>query len=201
MVSIDLFAEDQAHELFASALMERLLHQAGLRFNLNVRSAVGGHGRAISELKTYQRAVLKGAAGLVPPDLLVVMIDANCKGLVGARNDILKEVQSGAAGETLVACPDPHIERWLFADPEHFARVVGVDQQPGKRKCERDRYKAMLRGAVERGGHFSTLGGIEFTRELVEAMDLHRAQRNEPSLGVLIDGLQAFVNHAVRKNL
>ncbi len=192
MLSVDLFAEDQAHELFAASLLRRILGGVSLPYRLSVRSAVGGHGRALTELQTYQRAVLKQAAGLVRPDLLVVMIDANCKGMVKARNDIGQETRGDCAGDTLIACPDPHIERWLFADPECFAQVVGIDQQPGKRKCERDRYKAMLRDAVARGGHFPTLGGIEFTQDLVQHMDLHRAGRNEPSLGVLISELQAF---------
>jgi len=196
MLSVDLFAEDQAHELFASSLVRRIFGNANVPFRLNVRSAVGGHGRAVSELRTYQRALLKGAVGLERPDLLVVMIDANCKGSVPARNDILRETRAEAAGEILIGCPDPHIERWLFADPDCFARVVGVDQQPGKRKCERDRYKAMLRNAVARAGHFPALGGIEFTQDLVQEMDLHQAARNEPSLGALIDGLQAFAIRA-----
>lgn len=192
MPSVDLFAEDQAHELFVSALLRRILGEAGASIQLNVRSAVGGHGRALMELRTYQRAVLSGAAGLTRPDLLVVVIDANCKRLVEARNGVLGETTAGAAGETVVACPDPHVERWFFADPEAFVRVIGVDQQPGQRKCERGRYKSMLRDAVSRAGHFPTLGGLEFAQDLVRELDLHRASRNEPSLGALIDGLRAF---------
>lgn len=198
MLSVDLFAEDRAHELFVSALPRRILGQAGLSFALNVRSAVGGHGRALTELKTYRRAVLKGAAGLVRPDLLVVIIDANCQKSVEARNAIQGEIVAGAAGEAVIACPDPHIERWFFADPEGFARIIGVDQQPGKRKCERGQYKALLKEAVRRAGHFPTLGGVEFAEDLVRGMDLHRAGRNEPSLGFLIDSVSAFAARARR---
>lgn len=192
MPSVDLFAEDKAHELFVSALLRRMFREANVTLSLNVRSAVGGHGRVLTELRTYQRAVLRGAAGLVCPDLLIVMIDANCKGLVDARNGILEEIITTAAGETVVACPDPHIERWFFADPEAFFRVIGVDQQPGKKKCERDKYKTMLRNAVSRGGHFPTLGGLEFAQDLVREIDLHRAGRNEPSLAALIEDVRAF---------
>lgn len=198
MPSVDLFAEDQAHELFVSALLRRIFGEAGLPVHLNVRSAVGGHGRALTELRTYQRAVLRGAAGLSRPELLVVMIDANCQGLVEARNGILGEITAEAAGDTVVACPDPHIERWFFADPEAFVRVVGVDQQPGKKKCERGTYKTMLRDAVSRAGHFPTLGGLEFAQDLVREMNLYHAGRNEPSLGALIDGLRAFAQRVVR---
>lgn len=194
MPSVDLFAEDQAHELFVSALLRRILGRA----DLHVRSAVGGHGRALTELKTYQRLVLRGAAGLVRPDLLIVIIDANCQEPVKAKNAIQREIVAEAAGETVIACPDPHIERWFFADPEVFARIIGVDQQPGRRKCERSWYKALLKEAVRRAGHFPTMGGVEFAEELVWEMDLHRAGRNEPSLGTLIDGVSAFATRAQR---
>jgi hypothetical protein len=196
MHKVDLFAEDQAHELFVSALVRRVIAEEGGKAQVQVRSAVGGHGRALTELKTYQRAIRKGAVGLEPPDLVVVAIDANCKGLVDARNDIQAAIDPAAAGSAVLACPDPHIERWFFADGDAFARVVGVDQQPGKRKCERDRYKAMLKDAVTRAGHFPTLGGLEFANDLVKEMDLYRAGTNEPSLAGLIDGIRAFVKMA-----
>jgi hypothetical protein len=192
MPSIDLFAEDRAHELFASALLRRILGEADVSFALNVRSAVGGHGRALAELRTYQMAVRKNIGGLVRPDLLVVMIDANCNGQVAAKNAIRQEIIADRAGDVVIACPDPHIERWLFADPATFARVVGIDRQPGRRKCERGRYKALLKDAVLSAGHFPTLGGLEFAEDLVKEMDLHRAERNEPSLKTLIEGIRAF---------
>jgi hypothetical protein len=192
MPEVDLFAEDRAHELFVTALLRRILGQAGSSIRLNVRCAVGGHGRALAELRTYQRALLKGVAGLARPDLLVVVIDANCNRVAEARNTVLGATTAEAAGVTVIACPDPHIERWFFADPAAFARVVGVDQQPGRRKCVRDKYKAMLRDAVSRAGHTPTLGGLEFAQELVREMDFHRAGRNEPSLGALITEIHAF---------
>ena len=192
MLKVDLFAEDQAHELFVTALVRRVFAEEGCSVELNVRSAVGGHGRALSELKTYQRAVVKGSIGLARPDLVVVTIDANCKGPVDARNGVLGAIDVGAAGEAVVACPDPHVERWFFADPEAFNRVVGVDQQPGRRKCERDVYKTLLKNTVARAGHFPSLGGLEFAQDLVREMDLYRAGANEPSLGDLVNGVRAF---------
>jgi hypothetical protein len=175
MPSVDLFAEDQAHELFISALVKRLFAEEQCRFELHVRSAVGGHGRAITELRNYQRAIAKGAFGLARPDLVVVAIDANCRGLVDARNEVLGAIDATAAGEALPACPDPHIERWFFADPEAFHRVVGVRQSLGRRKCERDRYKKMLREAVLRADHVPTLDGLEFANDVVREMDLYQA--------------------------
>lgn len=193
MHSVDLFAEDRAHELFVSAIIRRVLSEAGTPITLNVRSAVGGHGRALTELKTYQRAVTKEVAGLVRPDLLVAVIDTNCKGVVQTRNAVAAQMDTTAAAETIVVCPDPHIERWFFADPGAFKQVVGVAHQPGRRKCERGVYKKMLKDAVARAGHTPTLDGLEFALDLVDAMDLHRASRNEPSLADLIDELRAYM--------
>lgn len=197
-VVIDLFAEDRAHELFVSALIGRILDEKRVSARLNVRFALGGHGRAVAELGTYQSAVSRGFAGLTPPDLLVVVIDANCQGWVQARNGISARTNPGAAAETVAACPDPHVERWFFADPEAFLQVVGVDRQPGRLKCERDYYKALLREAVLQAGHPPALAGWEFAGDLVRAMDLYRAGRNEPSLGHLIDALRAFATRNAR---
>jgi hypothetical protein len=191
MVKVDLFAEDHAHELFASAAVERIFREEGATFELNVRNSVGGHGRAITEFQNYQRAIERGALTLVRPDLLVIMIDANCRGLVQARKDIQASVHAGIASDIVIACPDPHIERWLFADPEVFRDVVGGEVNPGRRKCERNFYKNLLRKAVSDAGHMPSLGGLEFTAELVAGMDEHRAIDNEPSLRPLFEGIRA----------
>ena len=74
-----------------------------------------------------------------------------------------------------------------MADPDSFRKVVGVRPQPGKRKCERELYKAMLSKAISQGGHPPTLGGIEFAREIVDAMDLYRAGKSEASLRHFVD--------------
>ena len=145
MLSVDLFAEDLAHDLVLKAMLARVLREANLLFQINTRSAVGGHGRAISELKLYQKAVAKGAPGLMIPDLLVVAIDANCKRYVEARNEIQAATDNSLAGDVIVACPDPHIERWFFADPASFGRAVGVIPTRERRKCERNHYKILLR--------------------------------------------------------
>lgn len=113
MLEVDLFVEDRAHELIAGPLVGRLLREEGVPARVRVRTAVGGHPRALSELRNYQRAVSRGLLGLTRPDLVVVVIDANCCGLVEARNAVKQEVDEAAAGHTVIACPDPHVERWM----------------------------------------------------------------------------------------
>lgn len=196
--AIDLFAEDRAHELFVSALIRRILAERGVGARVKTRVARGGHGKALEELRAYQMAVLKRLVGLAPPDLLVVVIDANCRGWPRARDEISREIRAEVAAERVVACPDPHVERWFFADPEAFSKVVGVDRQPGRRKCERDYYKKLLREAVAEAGHPPGLSGLEFADELAREMDLYRAGRNEPSLGHLVDAIHGFAARSLR---
>ena len=86
--------------------------------------------------------------------------------------------------------PDPHVERWYLSDRHAFKQVVGVQPPAEHRKCERDRYKRILAKAVRDGGHPAILGGIEFAKELADAMDFYRAGRAEP-------GLRQFVTDAV----
>jgi hypothetical protein len=187
---VDMFAEDRAHEELLRALVTRIAHDEGVAVHVRVRNALGGHGRVLQEYRLYQRSLLAGVgSGL--PDICVVAIDANCRAYTAATKEIaaatLPELQSRAA----LACPDPHIERWYLADPVSFHRVIGITPRVEQAKCERNRYKHILARAVVSGGFPPTLGGIEFAVELVEAMDLYRAGRNEPSLRHFIGDLRA----------
>ncbi|MEW6337794.1 MAG: hypothetical protein AB1625_10405 [Acidobacteriota bacterium] len=152
---------------------------------VQVRSARGGHGSALSELKLYQRS-----AGVGMPqgaDLVVVAIDANCSPWAQARNEIEESIGTALRPRAAIACPEPHIERWYLADPDSVFTVVGARPNPGRRKCDRNRYKKLLADTVKAGGHPTPLGGIEFASELVLAMDLYRAGKAERSLKDFVD--------------
>lgn len=190
-VTVDLFVEDRAHEEMLKAMLVRLARDANRPTSVRVRSARGGHGRALAELDIYMRTIRKDIGGMTLPDLLVVGIEANCTQLGPARKAIAKRLTSPFSERAVIACPDPHVERWYLCDPESFAGVIGVRPRVGKRKCERDLYKRMLSQAVEDGGHPPTLGGIEFAREIVNAMDLYRAKKKEPSLRLFLDAAVA----------
>lgn len=186
-LTVDLFAEDRAHEEFLRAMLNRIATEQDRNLTVRVRSARGGHPRVLEELGLYQTSVLKAPENLSMPDLVCIAIDANCKRWIRARTDIKKRIQSQFMQRAIIACPDPHIERWYLADPDSFAQVVGVRPKVGKRKCERDRYKAILSKAIVDAGHPVTLGGIEFAQELVAAMDLYRAGKSEGSLKHFLD--------------
>jgi hypothetical protein len=182
VLAIDLFVEDRAHEEFLKALLQRIGRQEGKALTLHVRSARGGHGRALSELTLYQRSILKAPRDFRVPDLLCVAIDANCQRFSQARKQIEASLQTPFKERAVIACPDPHIERWYLADPESFEQAVGSRPRLGRKKCERGFYKAVLTRAVRDAGHPPTLGGIEFAREIVELMDFFRAGKAERSL-------------------
>ncbi len=127
-IAVDLFVEDQAHEAFIKAMINRLAINEDRSISLQVRSARGGHGRALTELSLYQKVVIEGVAGLTRPDLLVVAIDANCQKAGAAKREIEGRIDASFQDNAIVACPDPHIERWYLADPESFARIIGMTQ-------------------------------------------------------------------------
>lgn len=188
---IDLFAEDRAHEELLRAIIARLAQEAGFDVAIQIRAARGGHGRALSELDTYMRLLERGVLPI--PDIIVTAIDANCRGFNQAVAEIRRHIQGSLLDRAVIACPDPHIERWYLADPPSFRTVVGSQPSPGKRKCERDLYKRKLIDAIRAAENIPTLGGIEYAADLAAAMDLYRAGKNEPSLGSFVDDLQRLL--------
>jgi hypothetical protein len=180
----DLFVEDRAHEALLGALLRRLAREAEKPVIVRPRTARGGHGRVLEELGLCQKAI-HAQGGL--PDLLIVCIDSNCRPRASAHAEIEKRLDAGMRDRSVVACPDPHVERWYIADPDSFYAVVGVRPAFGRRKCDRRRYKAILAKAIRDAGHPPTLGGAEFATELADAMDLYRAGKNEKSLGRFVD--------------
>jgi len=187
---VDIFVEDRAHEAFLVPMLRRIAREEDLVVSSRVRSARGGHGRAITELKLYQDLVQKGVAGTTSPDLLIAGIDGNCSTFASAKKAIVAATHVPFSDRLVVACPDPHVERRYLADPESFKDVVGHRPTIAKRKCVRDYYKDALVKVVRKAGHPATLGGIEFAQEIVEGMDLYRAGKNDRSLKVFVDDLR-----------
>jgi len=194
-ITVDLFAEDKAHEEFLRALIDRLARKEGKDVVVRVQSARGGHGRAITELKIYQKIRLKVGGGELP-NILVIAIDGNCKPFADAKREIEASLESGFQPIAAVACPEPHIERWFLADPAGCKQVIGIAPRLSKRKCDRNVYKKLLSDTVEKAGHISLLGGIEFARELVEVMDLDHVSKAEKSFHAFIDSIVGLLRNS-----
>ena len=190
-VLIDLFVEDRAHEELLKPLITRIGEEEQVRVQVSVRTARGGHARALSEFRIYQRAAAAATFSEQLAELVVVGIDGNCSTFANARDKIQQATEPIFTDRLVVACPDPHIERWYLADPQSFNIVVGDQPKVGTRKCARDHYKQILADSIQRAGHPPTLGGIEFASELATAMNLYRAGRNANSLRIFLNDLRA----------
>ena len=189
-VAVEFFVEDYAHQQLLVPLTERLAGEEGVGLRCQVRNARGGHAGAIRSFERYQMLRAKGVVGHDVPALLVVAIDGNCSSFNEASKDIRRATRDPFVHMLVTACPDPHIERWYLADPQSFQTVVGTQPKLSRRKCARDHYKQMLATAVAIAGHPSTLGGVEFAKELADAMDLFRAGKNDSSLRAFVRDLR-----------
>jgi len=191
---LDLFVEDRAHEEFLRALAIRVAAEENKSFTIRVRSARGGHARALAEFELYKRSL----EGLPLPEVVVVAIDANCQRFRQAQKAVRDRLTPSLIDRVVVACPDPHIERWYLADPESFHEVVGHLPRLPRVKCERGFYKRLLVQAIRSGGQIPTLGGVEFAPELVGAMNLYRAGKVDHSLKAFVDDFRAALRAAGR---
>jgi hypothetical protein len=140
----------------------------------------------INELAAYVRD-LESKKPL--PDLLVVARDTNCRGRATTQREI-QNVLGPYAHFTLLALPDPHIERWLLLDSAAFREVLGRGCQAPDAKCARGRYKQALVQAVRDAGVTPTFGGLEHAEDLVGAMDLGRMVTADDSLGAFITAVR-----------
>lgn len=187
---VEFFVEDNAHQQLLVPLAQRVGQEEEIELRCQVRNARGGHAGAIGSFQRYQILREKGVGGREVADLLVVAIDGNCSSFAETRKNIRHATRDSFAHMLVTACPDPHIERWYLADPQSFHGVVGIQPSVGPQKCVRNHYKQMLATAVARGGHPPTLGGVEFGRELADAMNLFRAGRNDASLKAFVEDLR-----------
>ena len=185
MREIALFGEDFAHQQVIGALVERLADECGIDVRLGWRSAVRGHGRVVQEFRRYLQDLARQGTR---PDLIVVATDANCRGW----NERARKIGNpDAPAPSVLAVPDPHIERWLLLDGAAFKSVFGKGCDAPDRKCDRDRYKQRLAEAIHTTGIIPILGGIEFAEDIVRAMDVDRAMRADRSLERFVNDLRA----------
>ncbi|WP_423930408.1 hypothetical protein [Candidatus Palauibacter sp.] len=147
--TVDLFVEDRAHEEFIVPLVKRIAAEEATAVRCRVRSAIGGHPRALREFESYQRLWERGVFTGIP-DVLVVAIDTNCSTFARTRTEIEEATRDELRALLVTACPNPHIERWFMADLRSFHRMVGHRPALGATKCERGYYKHHLKDAVRR---------------------------------------------------
>jgi hypothetical protein len=126
----------------------------------------------------------------VMPDLLVVIIDANCTGWADCRRDLAEFIDLKLFSAIAIGCPDPHIERWCFADPQAIMKVLGCPCPKDPGKCERGVYKRLLRETILMAGQPILTDEMEYAPELVNEMDLFTAGKNQPSLRHFVEDVR-----------
>ena len=170
-----LFLEDRAQELFVVSLVRRLLAGYGLAFQADVRSSTGG-ARVWGQLEQFAGDLTRDSQRDAAADMLVVAVDANCKGLATVTDRLAAIVEpTGLLDRSAFCVPDPHIERWYLLDLHALKKTIGagVHVSVPSHKCDRDYYKDLLGEAVRESG--SMLGGSEFGSELAERMSIVQA--------------------------
>jgi hypothetical protein len=130
------------------------------------------------------------------PDLVVVVVDANCIGYVQRRK--LFEVEliqyPQYQGLVIYAIPDPHIERWMLVDANAFRRVFERGCTVTTVKCAKDQYKRILRKEIRDSGVDAPLGGQEYAEDIVTMMDLGHVETAEQSFGSFLQDLKGRFN-------
>lgn len=184
MHEIALFGEDFAHQQVVNALVRRLATDMGIECRLNWRNARGGHGKVVEEFNAFM-ADLRREGG--SPDLIIVVTDANCKGLSERRREF-EGIDSPA--QIIMAIPEPHIERWLLLDGAAFRDVVGLGCDAPNQKCERERYKQLLINAIYDAGITPSIGGIEFAEDIVQHMNIDRTMNADRSFRRFVEEIR-----------
>ena len=191
MRNINLFVEDEAHEDFLTAMVQRFAEDYSIEISIKASSVRGRHGKVITELKQYQRDLQRAQENL--PDLIIVGTDSNCTTLLEREKEIEQTI-SDFTRFVISAIPEPHIERWLLLDSEAFKTVYGKGCPAPDNKCEQDRYKRMLLEAIYDAGT-APLDGIERVKDLVNAMNLQRVAQSDKSIGKLLAALRHQFEH------
>lgn len=183
-----LFCEDDAQERFIATLVHRIANERAVAITVHPRSGPGGFGGVVQELKRFAKACADGRTRV--PDLVVVAVDANCRGFGERRNEVADAAGPQLRPNLIAAIADPHIERWYLLDGEAFKKVLGRGCDAPDHKCEKDRYKRLLAKAVRDAGVEPLLGGIEYAEDLAKEMNLDRVSRTDRVFGDFVADLK-----------
>lgn len=185
---VHVFCEDEGHERFVVAMLDRLAAAYGVEVEVVMLSARGGAGRMMKRLDAYVED-LRRTRPL--PDLVVVARDTDTRGLSQTQRDI-EDALGEFAAFAILATPEPHVERWLLLDSSAFKAVLGTGCDALSKTQERDRYKRELADAVRAAGVEPLLGGLEYTEDIVAAMDLDRMVTADASLGAFVQDVRRW---------
>jgi len=194
MPEINVFCEDSFHENFVRAMLRRFELEYEVPLACHFLSSRGGLPRMQGEFREFLRDLAR--ENLPAPDSVLVVLDANCVGYNERRRLMERVAESYPQFLQLIsyAIPDPHVERWMLVDEIAFQTVFGRGCTLPARKCAKDEYKRRLAKEIRDCGIEPILGGEEFAEDIINAMNLGRAEVREPSLGLFLKSLKAMFN-------
>lgn len=187
---IHVFCEDTGHKYTLEALINKILTQREIEYELKTLNATKGHGQVISELKKYFKELEIGLK--VIPDIIIIGIDSNCKGYNTQRKEIEKETPDQFKNLTVHAIPDPHIEKWFLIDSHAFKAVFGTGCKAPDNKCEKDRFKSILADEMKKADYQPLIGGFEMVEDYIDSLDITRASNSD-------DSFKKFISDITRK--
>lgn len=132
LVRIAYFCEDEAHEQFLRGLLFRAAELAGGVQLEWLRAEVAGGSKVWGLLKAYARELSKTPSEPPLPDLLVVLLDSDCK--ASTVRERLREILGGLEnkGISIVkGIASPHVEAWYLRDAKALAKaILGEGETP-----------------------------------------------------------------------
>ncbi len=192
---VHVWCEDRGHESVVAALAKAVAQDVGASLLIETKNGEGGAARAISEFKTWQRAVQKGSLGGVP-DILIIVVDANGDGHVARRASLGQIVDTSFFPHVVFGCPDPHVEAWLLLDHGAFAAVTGSVPLAPRPRAGED-YKGLFHASVAASGIPVLTGPMELAPDIIAAMDLSRASLADRSLARFLSELRSAIQRLV----
>lgn len=186
---IHVWCEDRGHESVIKALVRRMANELDVPARIETKNGSGGAGRAITEFKTWQRAVQKGSLGGVP-DVLVLVVDANGDGFTARRKEVERVVAQELFPHVVIGCPDPHVEAWLLLDGDAFESVTGKPPV-ARRPRKGEDHKSLFHASVSASGVPVLTGPMELAPDVVAAMDLDKSAKEDRALSAFLSELRA----------
>jgi hypothetical protein len=105
------------------------------------------------------------------------------------KGSIGQAIEPGIWPNHVIGCPEPHIERWCFADPVAFHEVTGRSPPKIAASAERKYYKTALDQAIRESGIAILTGPLELAAEFINRMDWVRVSRTDRSLSSFVTDL------------
>lgn len=186
-----IFVEDVAQENLIRTLFCRIAEESGLdSVRLDVQVPYSRGGASIKALKDYLNDYPNDTV-----DCFVLGSDGNCKGFTKKKQILEKNLQKyGALDRTILAIPDPHIERWYVVDPQALSEAVGssIGNYSPKHKCDKGHYKKILKEAILSADVEPLQGGAEYGQDIGEVLDLYKSCKEDSGFKFFFEQVKAW---------